>query len=113
MLHEPISRGVSSFLEALKTGSSTALIGMLIVFAVLAVIFAALVLMRKLLSKKPEEAPVPAEAIGVIPAAGEEPAAEEPASDDTAVIAAIIAAISAHTGKAPVEFRVVSFKRRR
>ncbi len=108
MLHEPILTGVAPYLEALKTGVSTSIIGMLIVFAVLAVIFAALVLMRKLLTKKPKEAPAP-----ISEKQEEAPVlSEEPASDDTAVIAAIIAAISAHTGKAPVEFRVVSFKRR-
>ena len=45
-------------------------------------------------------------------AAAEELPVEEPAADDCAIVAAIVAAISAHTGKAPTSFRVVSFKRR-
>ncbi len=111
IIHEPIASSASSFLEALKTGSTTAILGMIIVFAVLAVIFAALVIMRKVLNKKPKasakEAPAPAV---VVPA--EETPAEEPVADDCAIVAAIVAAISAHTGKAPTSFRVVSFKRR-
>ncbi len=107
-LHEPIPSAVSSFFEALKTGGSTAVIGMVIVFAVLAIIFFAMVGLRKLLTQKKES---PAEVTPVIetPAPAEEAA---PASDDGAIVAAIVAAISAHTGKAPTAFRVVSFKRR-
>ncbi len=109
-IHQPISESVSAFMEALKTGGSTAIIGMAIVFAVLAVIFFALVAMRKLLAPKekaPEQAPAPVASPAPAPA---KPCA--PASDDAAVVAAIVAAISAHTGKAPTAFRVVSFKRR-
>ena len=57
IIHKPIASHASSFLEALKTGSTTALLGMVIVFAVLAIIFAALVIMRKALNGlKPDEA---------------------------------------------------------
>ena len=112
-MHEPITKNVSKFIEALKTGSTSAILGMIIVFAILAVIFAALVIMRKVLTKKPaspakaeENTPAPAPA----PVAEEESAAAE--TDDGAIVAAIMAAISAHTGKPVTAFRVVSFKRR-
>ena len=103
---------MTGFLGALKTGTVTAVLGMCIVFAVLAIIYFALIIMRKALNKKPKAkkaaeptpAPVPA------PAPAEEaPAAE---TDDCAIVAAIMAAISAHTGKPITSFRVVSFKRR-
>ena len=102
------------------TGLTTLLIGMIAVFAILGIIFAALQIMRAIFKKnaikakkarKAEEAsqkeaaaPVPA------PAPAEETA---PAADDSAIVAAIVAAISAYTGKAPEGFRVVSFKKRR
>ncbi len=108
-LHEPIPSAVSSFFEALKTGGSTAVIGMVIVFAVLAIIFFAMVGLRKLLTQKKES---PAETVAVIPEAPAPAEEAAPASDDSAIVAAIVAAISAHTGKAPTAFRVVSFKRR-
>jgi sodium pump decarboxylase gamma subunit len=111
-IHEPITKNVSTFIEALKTGSTTAVLGMIIVFAVLAVIFVALVIMRKVLTKKPT-APAKAEENTPAPAPvaeEEEPTVAE--ADDGAIVAAIIAAISAHTGKPMTSFRVVSFKRR-
>ena len=42
-----------------------------------------------------------------------EAAEAEAVADDGAIVAAIIAAISVHTGKAPDGFRVVSFKKRK
>ncbi len=100
----------------LGTGLPTLLIGMLVVFAILGIIFIALTIMRAMFKKnaikakqarKAEEAAAKAEE----PAPAEEEIA--PAADDTAVVAAIIAAISAYTGKAPEGFRVVSFKKRK
>ncbi len=109
-MHEPIIQSVSSFLEALKAGEPSAYISIIGVLAAIVVILAVILFMRK----KAARTDLPAETIAVIPEAKEAvPAAEEPVSDDTAVIAAIVAAISAHTGKAPNAFRVVSFKRRR
>ena len=115
-IHKPITENLSRFIGALKTGSTTALLGMIIVFAVLAVIFAALVIMRKALAKKPETLPkanenTPAPVSAPAPVEEEAPAAAE--TDDGAIVAAIMAAISAHTGKPLTSFRVVSFKRRR
>jgi len=113
----------SSIFDRLTLGGSTLLLGMVIVFAVLGIIFIALQIMRSVFTKnaikakkarKAEEArkaAVFAEKPAQAPAAA--PAAMEASSDDGAIVAAIIAAISAHTGKAPEGFRVVSFKKRR
>lgn len=97
------------------TGLPTLLIGMLAVFAILGIIFLALVIMRAGFkrnaikakkARKAEEAPS-------APAPAEESAPATPATDDSAIVAAIVAAISAYTGKAPEGFRVVSFKKRK
>ena len=111
----------SSLLDRLSLGGSTLLLGMVIVFAVLGIIFIALEIMRSVFTKKAvtakkaegakqeaQESAKPVEAI-------EEPvAAPAPApADEFAVVAAIVAAISAHTGKSPEAFRVVSFKKRK
>ena len=110
-----LTSNMSGFIDALKTGSLTAVLGMCIVFAVLAVIYFALIIMRKVLNKKPKAkkttAPTPAPVSAPAPTPVEEaPAAEE--TDECAIVAAIMAAISAHTGKPITSFRVVSFKRR-
>ncbi len=110
VINEPIA---SLLMNAAKTGFGVLILGMVIVFAVLAIIFAALMIMRKALNKKP----APKATAQEKPAAVEKPAvaeetAEAPAEDEGAIIAAIIAAISAHTGKSASDFRVVSFKRR-
>jgi sodium pump decarboxylase gamma subunit len=111
----------SSLLDRLSLGGSTLLLGMVIVFTVLGIIFIALEIMRSVFTKKAvaakkaesakqeaQESAKPVEAI-------EEPvAAPAPApADEFAVVAAIVAAISAHTGKSPEAFRVVSFKKRK
>ena len=104
---------MTGFIGALKTGTVTAVLGMCIVFAVLAVIYFALIIMRKALNKKPKakKTAEPTSAPASAPAPVEEaPAAEE--TDECAIVAAIMAAISAHTGKPITSFRVVSFKRR-
>ena len=116
----------SSFLDRLSLGGSTLLLGMVIVFSVLGIIFIALQIMRAVFTKnaiKAKQARKAAEAsraapikketsIPVAPVAPATPVAV-PATDDAAIVAAIIAAISAHTGKAPEGFRVVSFKKRK
>ena len=117
----------SSLFDRLTLGGSTLLLGIVIVFAVLGIIFVALQVMRAVFTKnaikakqerkaqkalqstapkaqKPAVAPAPASAPAAAPA---------PSEDDTAVVAAIVAAISAYTGKAPEGFRVVSFKKRK
>ena len=109
----------SSILDRLKLGGSTLLLGMVIVFAVLGIIFIALQIMRAVFTKnaiKAKKARKAEEAALSIAAKKEEPAQAAPVAapaDDGAIVAAIIAAISAHTGKAPEGFRVVSFKKRK
>ena len=108
----------SSILDRLALGGSTLLLGMVLVFAVLAIIFFALQIMRSIFtkkttkSKKTTKAEEPAKNIEQPVVTAEETPAEAVA-DDGAIVAAIIAAISAHTGTAPEGFRVVSFKKRR
>ena len=102
------------------TGLPTLLIGILVVFAILGIIFLALVIMRAAFkrdaikakkARKAEEA-ARKEEVPAAPAV-EETAPAAPAADESAIIAAIVAAISAYTGKAPEGFRVVSFKKRK
>ena len=101
------------------TGLPTLLIGMLVVFAILGIIFVVLQIMRAtfkknaIKAKKARKAEDAKDTPKTEAAPAEEIAPETPAADDGAIIAAIIAAISAHTGKAPEGFRVVSFKKRR
>ena len=113
----------SSILDRLALGGSTTLLGMAIVSSVLCIIFIALQIMRAVFTKNASQtkkarkaekavqttAPKPE----VAPAAEPVAPAAEPAVDDGAIVAAIIVAISAHTGKAPEGFRVVSFKKRK
>ena len=111
----------SSLLERLSLGGSTLLLGMLIVFSVLGIIFIALEIMRSVFTKKAnaakkaesakQEAQESAKPVEVIEELASAPAPAP--ADDFAVVAAIIAAISAHTGKSPEAFRVVSFKKRK
>lgn len=101
------------------TGLPTLLIGMLAVFAILGIIFVALQIMRAMFknnaikAKKARKAEEAKAAPKAETAPAEETVPAAPVTDDGAIIAAIIAAISAHTGKAPEGFRVVSFKKRR
>ena len=112
----------SSILDRLSLGGSTLLLGMVIVFAVLGIIFIALEIMRSVFTKKAtatkkaesakqeaQESAKPVETIEEEPVAAPAPVP----ADDFAVVAAIVAAISAHTGKSPEAFRVVSFKKRK
>ena len=108
--------GLDLFLDQ---GLSTLLIGMLVVFAILGIIFVALTIMRAIFkrdaikakkARKAEEVSAQAEEAAAIAIEAEETA---PATDDSAIVAAIVAAISAYTGKAPEGFRVVSFKKRK
>ena len=111
----------STLAERGSLGLQTLLIGMVVVFAMLGVIFVALKIMEAsfrrtaIKAKKAREAEA---AEKEVPAANSVPVAETapaaaPVSDDAAIVAAIVAAISAHTGMAPGAFRVVSFKKRK
>ncbi len=103
--------------EKLETILTTGVGGYLLVFVVLALIWIILALFGKLFVHRQEtetneepignpvtEAPAP-----VVQTVTEAPA---PVGDDPAVIAAIVAAISAYTEKPPVGFRVVSFRKK-
>ena len=107
----------SSVLDRLTLGGSTLLLGMAMVFAVLGIIFIALQIMRAAFTKNAPKAKKAENAVQNVAAKTEEPApVAEPAAapeDDCAIVAAIVAAISAYTGKAPEGFRVVSFKKRK
>ena len=111
----------SSIFDRLALGGSTLLLGMVLVFAVLSIIFFALQIMRSVFTKKSAKAQEATKASEVaksaeqpVAVAEEEiPAEAEAVADDGAIVAAIIAAISVHTGKAPDGFRVVSFKKRK
>ncbi len=115
-IEEPIINEDSTFLERLGLGGETLLIGMLIVFAMLFVIYLALVAIRAILGRKKDEAAQPKEAQPLAsapaPQITQTPATAAQATDDRALVAAISAAIAAYTGEAPTSFRVVSFKKR-
>ncbi|MBQ3490653.1 MAG: OadG family protein [Clostridia bacterium] len=116
---EPQITPESSIFDRLTLGGSTLLIGMLIVFSVLGIIFIALQIMRAVFTKQAIQAKKArkAEAAAQKSAVQAEEAAPAPVveapADDSEIVAAIVAAISAYTGKAPEGFRVVSFKKRR
>ena len=95
-----------TFGEKMLIGGQVTLLGMGTVFAVLALLWGLVELLHFLLKPFTEQKKPKA----VEPAA---PIAEEPVqeTDDSEIVAAIIAAVSAATGKSPSAFRVVSFKR--
>ena len=107
----------SSIFDRLKLGGSTLLLGMAMVFTVLGIIFIALQIMRAAFTKNTAKAKKAEKVMQNVATKSEEPAlVEAPAAapeDDCAIVAAIVAAISAYTGKAPEGFRVVSFKKRK
>ncbi len=112
-IENPIITSESSFLDRLGLGAETLLLGMLVVFAMLAIIFVCMLVCQAILVKKVNKIVDPEKTAVSAPAAAPAPAAPvAPAADDSATVAAIIAAICAYTGSAPTSFRVVSFKRR-
>lgn len=99
--------------NAIGTGFMTLGLGMGFVLAIIAVLFAILKILIPIFQKINDaglkEKPAKAEkAPAVSPAA---PVAVAQSEDESEIVAAIIAAISAETGKAPSSFRVVNFKR--
>ena len=102
-----------TFSEKIEAILTTGIGGYLLVFAVLALIWFILAIFGKAFDKKdkkPEEAP---KAAAVTPAPIPEPVAPAPTEqDDTAIVAAIVAAISAYTGKPAGGFKVVSFRKK-
>ena len=92
--------------EILSEIFNTALVGYLIVFAVLGIIWGLLEIFGKIFSAKKKTAPAP------VAVSSDEPDTQS-GGDDGATVAAIIAAISAYTGKSSSSFRVVSFRKTR
>ena len=99
------------FLELFFKGGEVTGLGILAVFAIIAVIF--LVIKGLGVASTPKKPAKAAHAPKAEPAVAEEaPAVEEaPAqADDLELIAVLAAAISAYTGEPVTKFRVVSFK---
>jgi len=108
--------------EKLSIGAEVALIGLLIVFMVLMILWGVLALFKVFFYDIPkrkkdvgENENVKDTAVLDIPAAetAAEPAPVVAATDDLAIIAAITVAISEYTGMPSKSFRVVSFKKSR
>ncbi len=106
------SKEVSSDLslsEKLESILTTGVGGYLLVFVILALIWLILAVFGKAFAKKDEKPRtiiIPSD-----PAPAPEPVAPVE-TDDTAVVAAIVAAISAYEGKPASGFRVVSFRKK-
>ena len=106
--------------EAWAKAAEVAIVGMLMIFAVLSVLWGVLAIFKTVFAKDaPKANTAKAEAPAAVPEAAEATAAPVPAaSDDGELIAVISAAIAAYRateegldGDAASGFRVVSFKR--
>ena len=98
--------------DRLLLGATTLLLGIVVVFSILALIFFTVKLLQLLFHKKstaktPAAVPAPAPALAPVETAA--PASNTP---DGTVLAVIVAAVAAVTGEAPSSFRVVSFKKK-
>ncbi len=101
--------------EKLESILTTGVGGYLLVFVVLALIWFILAIFGKFFDRKPKEKAV--EETETTPVSVPEPAPVAPApiaqdQDDAAIVAAIVAAISAYSGKSAGGFRVVSFRKK-
>lgn len=113
-IDNPIITDKSSFLDRLSLGGQTMLLGMIVVFAMLFVIYLCMIAMQAVFTRKSKktakdtvsEKPVEAPAVQTIESV------PDTQMSDTQLVAAITAAIAAYTGDAPSSFRVVSFKKR-
>ena len=96
--------------EALSTGLQTTVIGLVIVFGVLAILMIVLVLMKKIFYKEPaKKAEVqPVQAAKPVPAA---PAATEAEMDDTELVAVLTAAVAASLNTSTYNLRIQSYRR--
>ena len=105
--------------ERASTAGTVTLMGMVTIFAVLAILWAMIEIMHAVLHKgeKKEKEPRPKKAAPIAPTPNQDDAAIAAAlaaaEDDGAVVAAITAAITAARAEAgeTTPFRVVSFKR--
>ena len=99
------------FLELFFKGGEVTGLGLIAVFAIIAIIFFVIKALGAAASpKKPAKAETPKEETPIAPVAI--PVAEEApaANDDLELIAILAAAISAYSGEPTTKFRVVSFK---
>ena len=102
--------GTKGFLETLGFGFQMLLLGMLTVFAVLCIIWLALVLFKIVIHDLPAKKH---KSEAAEETAGVSETVEYSSTDDAEIVAAIIAAISAAETESPdKKFRVVSFKRK-
>lgn len=106
---------VCTFLENAKTAGLTTLLGMMIVFAVLAVLWGAIelfrVIMQSFSGKSASGAEKPASpAPAASPAITSAPT-QTYAQSDEEIVAAITAALAEYLGTSESSFRVVSFKK--
>lgn len=100
--------------EKLAIGVEVSVVGILIVFAVLAILWGCLELMHLVIYTIPKHHRAKREvtsSVFALQTAEEVPEVETPAQDDGEVLAAITAAITIMTEKQPGTFRVVSFRR--
>lgn len=107
--------------EKLSIGGQVTLLGMGMVFAVLAILWGLVEVLHLLLAgrsgekkvtKIVEESHTPITPVApAAPVAPEAPVASAPVANDLDIIAVITAAVAAASGSSPSSFRVVSFKR--
>ena len=113
----PEVAGDGTWAEKLETILTTAVGGFLLVFLVLAIIWLLLEIIGKAFAKGTVKTPLAEEEKEALPIADEPsaPVSAAPTSvaSDEEIVAAIMAAISAYTGKPMSRFRVVSFRKKR
>jgi len=110
----PEVAGEGTWAEKLETIVTTAVGGFLLVFLVLAIIWLILELFGKVFAKSTDSPAVIVEEELPLPPTRVEPVPQPtPIVSDEEIVAAIVAAISAHTGKPVGRFRVVSFRKKR
>ncbi len=98
--------------EKLESILTTCVAGFALVFAVLGLIWFLLTIFGKFFDKSPKPEAEKKPEQPVQPSVPEPAPVAPSAQDDTAVVAAIVAAISAYTGKPAGGFRVVSFRKK-
>ena len=98
--------------ERVSYAGTVTLLGMLVIFSVLSIVWLAIVLMRTVLNRS-DKAPVQHEShVAPVPATVTPPPAQKPVTDDGAVLAAITAAIAVvwESENPNTGFRVVSYR---
>ncbi len=96
--------------EALSTGLLTTVLGMVIVFAVLAILMAVLILMKKVFYQEPAKKTAPAPAQPA-PVPAPAPVKTQPAADDEELIAVLTAAVAASLNTSTYNLRIKSYRR--